>query len=315
MSRLHPILIASLGVLSGAVLDGLVKAITELRGIDVLTVASWRYATGAIFAVAVFALTRKPIPHWPAIRFHLMRAVIQMTAAVTFFWSLSQLALAEATVLGFTAALMLAPLAQIILGEKMTFVSVLAAIIGFAGAIIAMSGDTSGAPIDGNRSLGIVAVGIAAVTYAISIILLRKRTQIEDSVTIVMMSNLLPALIIVPIAILISLYGPNEILGSPVGQFPDIEIIPVLIAIGFFGMGIWWMFTLAYARAPARTLAPIEYTALIWAAIIGYIFFDEYPSWQLFVGAIIIICACLLIAFDSDGNLIGKRFAKFRKIS
>lgn len=315
MSRLHPILIASVGVLSGAVLDGLVKAVTELRGIDVLTVASWRYATGAIFAVTIFAIARKPIPHWPAIRFHLMRAVIQMTAAVTFFWSLSQLALAEATVLGFTAALMLAPLAQIILGERMTFVSVLAAIIGFAGAIIAMSGDTSGAPIDGNRSLGIIAVGIAAVTYAISIILLRKRTQIEDSVTIVMMSNLLPALIIVPIAILVSLYGPNEILGSAVGRFPDIEIIPVLIAIGFFGMGIWWMFTLAYARAPARTLAPIEYTALIWAAIIGYIFFEEYPSWQLFVGAIIIICACLLIAFDSDGNLIGKRFAKFRKIS
>ena len=315
MARLNPILIASIGVLSGAVLDGLVKAITELRGIDVLTVASWRYATGAIFAVTIFAIARKPIPQWPAIRFHLMRAAIQMTAAVTFFWSLSQLALAEATVLGFTAALMLAPLAQIILGEKMTFVSVLAAIIGFAGAIIAMSGDTSGAPIDGNRSLGIVAVGIAAVTYAISIILLRKRTQIEDSMTIVMMSNLLPALMIVPIAILVSLYGPNEILGSAVGQFPDIEIIPVLIAIGFFGMGIWWMFTLAYARAPARTLAPIEYTALIWAAIIGYIFFEEYPSWQLFVGASIIISACLLIAFDSDGNLIGKRFAKFRKIS
>lgn len=315
MSKLHPILIASLGVLSGAILDALVKGVTELQGIDVLTVACWRFSTGAMFALAIFLAMRKPIPSWPAIRFHFMRAVIQLTAAVTFFWSLSQLALAEATVLGFTAALMLAPLAKIILGEKMTFISVLAAIIGFAGAIIAMSGDTVGAPVGGNRGLGIASVGIAAVTYALTIILLRKRTQTEDSVTIVMMSNLLPALIIVPLAIGISLFVPGDLVGTSFGQFPAAHLVPVLISIGFFGMGIWWMFTLAYARAPARTLAPIEYTALIWASIIGFVFFGELPSWQLFVGAIIIICSCLLIAFDSDNNRIGRRFAKFRKIS
>lgn len=315
MSKLHPILIASLGVLSGAFLDGLVKGVTELHGVDVLTVTSWRFSTAAIFALSVFAIMRKPIPSWPAIRFHIMRAVIQLTAAITFFWSLSQLALAEATVLGFTAALMLAPLAHIILGEKMTFVSFSAAFIGFVGAVIAMSGDTTGTPVNGNRTLGIISVCIAAVAYAMTIILLRKRTKTEDSVTIVMMSNVLPALIIVPIAIGVSLFGPSELFGRPIGQFPELHLIPVLVSIGFFGMGIWWMFTLAYARAPARMLAPIEYTALIWAALIGFLFFDEFPGWQLFVGATIIIVACLLVAFDSDTKPLRKRFAKFRKIA
>lgn len=315
MPRIHPILIASLGVLSGAFLDGLVKGVTELQRIDVLTVTSWRFASAAVFSVCIFAILRKPVPSWSAIRFHLMRAVIQLTAALTFFWSLSQLALAEATVLGFTAALMLAPFAHFILKEQITAISILAAVVGFAGAIIAMSGDTAGVPENGNRVLGVISVLIAAVTYALTIILLRKRTLTEDSVTIVMMSNLLPALIIVPITICISMFGPAELFGIPIGQFPNIALIPILISIGFFGMGIWWMFTLAYARAPARTLAPIEYTALIWAALIGFLFFGELPSWQLFLGAIIIICACLLVVFDGDGKRIGRRFAKFRKIS
>ena len=57
--------------------------------------------------------------------------------------------------------------------------------------------------------------------------------------------------------------------------------------------------TLAYARAPAQQLAPLEYTALIWSAVFGLIFFDELPGWPLWAGAAIIIASCLIVAFDS----------------
>ncbi|MEQ9526938.1 MAG: hypothetical protein RIF42_00890, partial [Parvibaculaceae bacterium] len=40
-----------------------------------------------------------------------------------------------------------------------------------------------------------------------------------------------------------------------------------------------------------------EYTALIWSAILGLVFFDEWPGWQLWAGAVIIIASCLIVAF------------------
>ncbi|MEO0721416.1 MAG: DMT family transporter [Pseudomonadota bacterium] len=288
----HPILIAALGIISGSILDGLVKGLAQ--DMDVLTITAWRFGFAAIYAGSIFIALRRPIPSAAAFRFHLMRAVIQIIAALTFFWSLTQLGLAEATVLGFTAALMIAPIARIILGEHMTGLSVGAAFIGFAGAALAISGETTGAPADGNRLLGVVSVMVAAVTYALTIVLLRLRTRQEDSITIVMFSNVLPATLLVTLIVGLNLFGVTGVQAIPQpGQFP------ILAAIGLFGMGIWWMFTLAYARAPAQQLAPIEYTALIWSALIGAVFFAEVPGWRLYAGAVIIIAACLIVAFES----------------
>jgi S-adenosylmethionine uptake transporter len=54
-----------------------------------------------------------------------------------------------------------------------------------------------------------------------------------------------------------------------------------------------WCLARAYALAEAQQLAPLEYTGLIWAAMIGFFFFAEAPRPQLWIGAVIIIGACL----------------------
>ena len=57
--------------------------------------------------------------------------------------------------------------------------------------------------------------------------------------------------------------------------------------------------TLAYANAKAQTLAPFEYTGLIWSSLLGYVFFHEIPSLRLYAGAGVIILACLVVAFET----------------
>jgi S-adenosylmethionine uptake transporter len=52
----------------------------------------------------------------------------------------------------------------------------------------------------------------------------------------------------------------------------------------------------AYARAPASYLAPTEFTAFIWAALFGWIFFSETLAGMTILGAALIIGACLLAA-------------------
>ena len=133
-----PLLIVALAVLFGASIDAGVKYFAA--SVSVVTLMAWRFLIGGAALVSIYISHNKPAPSWKAIRFHTLRGAVQLTAALTFFWSLTQLALAEATVIGFTAALMVAPIARIILGEQISRTAGIAALIGFAGAVFAASG-------------------------------------------------------------------------------------------------------------------------------------------------------------------------------
>ncbi|MEZ5945361.1 MAG: DMT family transporter [Hyphomonas sp.] len=281
----HPILIVCVAVFCGCSVDALMKGIT-LGGTPVITATAWRYIAASAIMVALFLLTKKKMPGWSAIRFHILRSVAQVSSAVTFFYALTQIALAEAVVLGFTAALMIAPIARIVLGEKMSHMTIGASLVGFCGAALAASGQTTGVAPDGNRVLGIAAMLFSAVGYALNIVLLRLRTRDEDSLTLVTFMNVLPALFLLPFLLATE-------------PLPQANAWPLIGLVSIAAIGIWWLMTLAYARAQAQTLAPFDYTGLIWASLFGYVFFHEVPSLRLYAGAAIIIVACLAVAFDT----------------
>ena len=282
-----PFLIYTIGVALGCVLDAIFKSVAvELA---VITILAWRFFFGGSFALAAYVAAKKPAPKWPAIRFHTLRVAVQLVSAFLFFWALTQLSLAEVTVIGFTAALMVAPVARVILGEQMTPLNLIAAFVGFAGAVLAISAETSGAPIDGNRTLGALACFASAFLYAVTLVLVRLRAREEDTLTIVTFTNAIGGVLLLPV-LLYSIPAMNW------------AYIPALILLGALGTSVWWLFTYAYANAPAQQLAPIEYTALIWAAALGAIFFEEVPGWQLYIGALIIIGACLIVAFESRSS-------------
>lgn len=280
---LSPVLIVAICVLFGSGIDALVKGVTA--NVSVLVLLAWRFMFGGVYMVIAFRLAKRPMPTWDALRFHMMRTGIHILSAFLFFWGLTHLALAEATVLGFTAVLMVPPLSALILGEKISKWSLGAALIGFGGAALALSANTGGAPEDTNRLLGAGAGLLSALLYALTLILIRLRSRKEDALTIAMFTNVLPAIMLLPV-LFISL--PEM----------DMAYVPIFALLGAMGAVIWYFMTLAYARAPAQRLAPLEYTALIWASVLGVVFFREVPGWQLYVGAAIIIGACLLVAFE-----------------
>lgn len=281
----HPILLVCLAVICGCTVDTIMKTVT-LGGTAVLTATAWRFIIAGTIMASLFLVTRRPLPGWKAIRFHLLRALAQVSSAVAFFYALTQISLVEAVVMGFTAALMIAPIARILLGEKMSPLTVGASVVGFLGAALALSGETTGAHVGGNRLFGLSAMIFSAVGYALNIVLVRMRTAEEDALTLVTFMNVLPVLFLLP-------FLPFA------GPMPQADAWPLLIAVAVAAIGIWWLMTLAYARAKAQTLAPFEYTALIWSSIFGYVFFHEVPSLRLYAGATIIILACLVVAFET----------------
>ena len=56
------------------------------------------------------------------------------------------------------------------------------------------------------------------------------------------------------------------------------------------------MLSWAYGRAEAQLLVPVEYTAFIWAAIIGWIVFEEKLTAETLIGAAMIVVGCLIAA-------------------
>lgn len=278
-----PLLLAVLAVAMGAGIDALVKGTAPGAGVMVLV--AWRFLFGALIAGAVFLVQRRAWPPGEAVRFHVMRSVMQVASAILFFYALTQLALAETVIIGFTAALMVPFVAWIVLGERVSPKAFGLTLLGFAGAAFAVSAAPEGA--DGaHRGLGIASVLASAMLYAVVLVLLRLRALKEDATTIAFFTNGVPALCLSPF-----LFG----LAGPV----NLTDLPVFMLLGALGYGVWYLMTLAYARARAQLLAPLEYTALIWAALFGFVFFDEVPGWRVAAGAVLIVAACLGVAFEN----------------
>ena len=73
--------------------------------------------------------------------------------------------------------------------------------------------------------------------------------------------------------------------------------LAALIATGLLG-GIAHIFvTESYRQAPQSVLAPLSYTSMLWAVVIGYFAFGEMPVPLVFLGAAIVAGAGLFVIF------------------
>ena len=284
---------AVLAVFCGTLMDAAVKYVN--LSMDLTTLVFWRFAIATLLVAIPFFASGRRLPGWRATRFHALRGLFHVIAAFLFFFALSKLELAEVTTLGFTAALLIIPAAWIILGERMSSLALIAGVIGFIGVMTTFYGEDFGARLTPERWAGFAAVMISACLYAVSIVLLRKRAAQDGGFAIAVYANLFPA---------IYMAIPALCFGEP-AQMSD---IPALLVLGFLGMMVWVLMTSAYARAPAQKLAPMEYTALIWSALIGWWVFGEVPGPMLWLGAAVIIAACFLVTWrDSRATVIRGR--------
>jgi len=99
----------------------------------------------------------------------------------------------------------------------------------------------------------------------------------------------------------------------PVFFLMDIQPVEGLFAgyavAALLGVSFWSLTTLAYSGAPAAKLAPLTYTQLIWSALIGLTLFGEWPGMNTWVGASIIVAACLYVmrASSSDSRPLSEK--------
>jgi S-adenosylmethionine uptake transporter len=284
MSRNHsalPFLSAIAGIALFSLMDGLMKSASIAVG--AYSAMMVRSVIGVLLMLPLWRLTGGRWPAMSALRIHALRGAISAGMATTFFWALIRLPLAEAIALSFIAPLIALYLAAILLGETIERKAIAASLLGFAGVVVIAAARLGEGGFSDDAAWGIGAILVSAVLYAFNLILQRKQAQLASPQEValfqmgfcgVFLSLAAPWLLVLP--------GPQttvEIVGSA-----------VLAAVSL--MLLSW----GYARAEAQALLPIEYTAFIWAALLGWWMFGEAVTPATLAGVALIVLGCWIAA-------------------
>ena len=288
-SRSIPIafVVASIGIATYAGMDVSMKALS--LSIGAYNAMLWRSAFTIIIATALYSWRR---PKWPknyVIRLHLWRGTVISIMAFLFFWGLKYLPVAEAIGLTFIAPLIALYLAAAILREQITGRSIGASVIGLIGASVIITGRLSG-EYDEETSYGIAAILLSAVLYAYQLILQRQQAVLAEPIEIAFFHN----------CTVIFLFG---CLSPFLAVVPAMSFVPLIALAAILGLISLLMMSWAYARAPANKLIPIEYTAFIWAAILGWLVFGETITLTTVLGTILIVSGCLVAAWGKSAPI------------
>lgn len=270
------LVLAAVGFLS--VMDALVKVLVDggLAVLQMLALRSWLVvpvmAAWALRGGGLSALkTRRP-------GLHLLRVVLGSGAPLMFFTSLKTLPLADATTIFFGTTFLMTALSVPVLKEHVGPHRWAAVIVGFVGVVVAMR--PSGDVIDVGA---LYALG-ASVSYALFMLVTRKLGSSESALKQVLYFHL--GLCLLATASLPFVYRPYT--GDEVAL---VAVIGVLVVGGHLCL------TRGFSVAPVGVVAPFEYSAMIWAAALGYLVWGDVPGPFVVVGAALIVLSGLYLTY------------------
>jgi drug/metabolite transporter (DMT)-like permease len=212
-------------------------------------------------------VTRKP---WH----HVARVFCALVGMFGGFTAIVHLPLADAVALGFAKSFFITIFAIVFLREIVGIRRWSAIIVGFAGVLIMLK---PGA--DGINIYGLMAVGGAAGAGLV-MILIRYLSRFDKPITILAYQTIFVGLLATPFALYQWVWPtPREAL--------------ILLAIGLVSMIGQMCNIRAFGAGEATAIAALDYTRLLWAAIIGFIVFSETPTATTMIGAAIIIGASI----------------------
>lgn len=285
MAELHPrpfipFMVAAAGIGTFSLMDAAMKDLA--LSIGAYNAVMWRNCVGALLMGVLFVGTRQKWPPVYLLKIHLWRSIVVAVMAVSFFWSLTKLPLAEAIGLSFIAPVIALYLAAVMLKETIGKEAIWASLAGLGGVAIIMAGRLSG-HYTMDHVWGAAAVLFSAVVFAYNLILARQQAQVSGPIEIAFFQNLF-------VALTLGLVAPWFLQPFGMSDAPMVGSSAVLAIISLL------LLSWAYARAEAQILIPVEYTAFVWAAFFGWLFFAEPVTWPVLVGTALIVGGSLIAA-------------------
>lgn len=291
LSRLMPFIAAAAGVGFLSMMDAFMKEAATVTGAYTATVL--RALIGAAMIAPIWLWRRRAWPSWAAMKLHLERGVVSAFMALSFFYALTKLPLAEAIAISFVAPLIALYLARVLLGEVIQTSAIFASILGFAGTIVIVGGKIGQGDFDEGTIWGLAALAFSAVLYAYNFVVIRKQSQLAGPIEVATFHSGVSGLVLL-------VFYP--LLATPIVPSMMMPIIAAAVLTVAGSMTIAW----AYARAEAQALVPLEYTGFLWASVLGWAFFREAVTLPTVAGTALIVTGCWLATRKGSSKPAGE---------
>ena len=244
-----------------------------------LQVAVLRCAMSApLFALWILIMNRR-LFRTRHLRAHGARAALGLIMLWAVGEAFRELPLADAYAIFFAAPLLMALLSGPVMKEPAGPWRLGACAVGFVGVLVVLEPGT-----DALLSRGSVMALIAVVCYAAVALMVRALGREEHSLTIAFWFTAL-------CGALGALLMPTRWVSLDPAHWPWLLLLGVTGTLGQVAL------VAAFRRASAGVIAPLDYTALVWAVLYGWWIWGELPDQRTWVGASIIIAAGLFVLF------------------
>ncbi|EHA15204.1 DMT family transporter [Halomonas sp. HAL1] len=219
---------------------------------------------------------------------HFLRGLIYTATMVCFVWGLTLLPLAEATAIAFVAPLFVTLLSVPLLGERIDPPVLIASLVGFVGVLIVVR------PNGDAFQLGALVLVAAALFYALMMITARRYGAREHLWAMLFYMTFVPLVV-------------TGLTLPWVWQTPQPWHWVGFFTSGIFGVAATAFITLAFRYAPAAIAAPFDYTAMLWAVLLGWWFWGEMPDLWVWVGSALIMGSGLAVAYHDRRTTLKRR--------
>ena len=262
-----------------SVVDTICKSFTkDLHAVQLV----WGYFLGINLTLWIFLfLKRKKLTRLiktDRLYVQIFRPALLVCSISSLFFGLTYLPIAEATTIGFVAPLFITALSVPILKEKVGIHRWSAVAVGLIGVIIIVR------PGGDLWHFASIMPLLGALFFALFQIMTRLLSTTEKTYTTLFYTGLggfVWSSLIVPF----------------VWITPSYIYFLVFFITGAMGAIAHLCMINAFDRAEASLLAPYNYTKLLWVSIFGYLVFDDIPSLDMWIGAVIIVSAGIYIFY------------------
>jgi drug/metabolite transporter (DMT)-like permease len=267
-STLRGMLLVALSALGFSCMHGLIRHLSgELHPFEI---AFFRNLFGLLALTPFFLRYGTRALHTRRFSAHLLRGTLQVAAMLLFFTALTLAPLAEVSALSFSSPLFATVGAVLLLGEHIHLRRIAALVLGFGGALVILQPGV--VPV----GLGSLLVLASSAVWALTMLLIKPLTRSESSLTLTAYMGLVM---------------------SPLSLLPALTVWRWLAGMGALGAASQYAMAEAFQGADTTAVLPVDFTRLVWASLIGYLFFAEVPAMTTWIGGAVIFASTTYIAW------------------
>lgn len=212
------------------------------------------------------------------LRLMILRGSLHAIAVVAWFYSMARIPMTEVTALYYLVPVFVFIGASFYLKERINVDRILCLVVALLGTFLILR--------PGLREVGLghLAMLLATVVFGISFLLAKKATDEVKPLLIVFMLTLIVSLWLAPLAFI-------------QWETPSFRELSVLMLVAFFATCAHLTMSMAFKAAPVTVTQPVVFLDLVWAAIVGLVFFSEAIDIWVIIGGLIIVAAVSLVSW------------------